>query len=387
MQLPMQYYFFIGAGLVLVAVIAMWVLRRRRKPKVDAGAYVDALKLLVEGHNDSAYVKLQEAVRGGVAPTHAYVKLGELLRNRGEFSKALQIHQSLTVKTDLSRPEKVDLFMNLAADYASMGNHAKAASVLDTAIRNLNLKDPEVHLTLAGHQHALGDREKAYETLREARKLGGIGERELALYMVTAADTLLEKNEKREARRLLQRALKHDADCAPCLYALANLDASEGNFDGAIGRWKRVAALSSELSQPALDKLERILFERGRFGEIEKVYDEVRAARSQDETVAASLADFYEKQGRAEEAIQLLENFLSATPQSLRLSMILTSLYAKHRDADTLRRFLDEASARQPSAGREYDCRRCRFKSATMRWHCPRCNAFDSFSGNHQSEA
>jgi lipopolysaccharide biosynthesis regulator YciM len=387
MQIPIQYYFLIGAVLVLAAAIAVWFVRRGRKPAASASSYVDALKLLIEGHGDSAFVKLQEAVKSGIAPTHAYIKLGQLLRDRGEVSRALQIHQSLTVKTDLSRAEKIDLFMNLGADYASMGNAAKAASVLETAIRNLGLKDSEVHLTLARHQLALGDREKAYGTLQEARKLGGIGDRELALYMVTTADSLTEKGDTREARKMLQRALKHDPECAPCLLALGNLDEADGDFDGAIGHWKRVAALSFELSRPALDKLERTLFERGRFGEIEKVYDEVRAARANDEAVTAALAAFYEKQGRAEEAVQLLENFLSSNPGSLRVSMMLTSLYANHRDAETLRRFLEESSAYHPQSTSQYECQRCNFESTTMRWHCPRCNAFDSFFSNHNSES
>ena len=87
--------------------------------------YIQALKLLVDGDKDAAFDRLQESVRSGSGPTDAYIKLGKLLRDRGELAKALQIHQSLTVKTDLSKNEKVELYMNLAADYARMENPEK----------------------------------------------------------------------------------------------------------------------------------------------------------------------------------------------------------------------------------------------------------------------
>lgn len=382
MQQPIEYYLlFGGAFLIIVAAIALW-LRKRRRPVTSGSPYVKALKLLVDGQPDEAFHRLQEAVKSGVAPTDAYIKLGELLRERGELNKALQIHQSLTVKTNLSRTEKIELFMNLADDYARMGNSRKAAAVLDSSIRNLGLRDATVYLTLAKHYNVLGEQEKAYDALREAQKLGAIGERELALFMTTVADALVEKGQNREARKMLLRAQKHDPNCASCLLSLGNLAERTNDLDEAIDNWKRVAILSPELSRMVVPKLERTLFDRGRFGEIERIYDDVRGARAGDESVTMSLAAFYDKQGRVDEAISLLEEFTNVFPGSVRASLMLTAFYAKHRDGDTLQDFLDK-SVRQPVAVYRYECEACHFNSSYMRWHCPRCNAFDSFSGNH----
>ncbi|MDH3217041.1 MAG: tetratricopeptide repeat protein [Candidatus Krumholzibacteria bacterium] len=386
MTSPLYYYVIIGAVLVLVIAGAVVVIRRKRGTKTATDPYVEALKLMVDGHADGAFLKLQEAVKEGGAPTDAYIRLGNLLRNRGEASKALQIHQSLTVKANLSKPEKIELYLSLAEDHAKLGNSERSVKVLETAIRNLNIKDADVSLTLAKHHHLLGASDRAYEALKDAAKLGGIGDRELALYMTSSAEEMVEKGELKDARKLLQRALRHDAGCAPGLLLLGNIAERSKNLADAIGHWKQVALISPQLAASALHKLESTLYEQGRFGDIEKIYNEVREARVGDEAAVLALAAFYKKQDRGEEAMQLLEEFLTLYPESVPVYLLLTSFYARHRDPQTLERFLDE-SIKDPWLADHFECRSCNFKSDRMRWHCPRCNSFDSFSSNHEAHA
>ena len=382
MEFPVHYYLFLGA-ILLIVVLFVYMMFRRTKHHAPAGnPYVEALKHLIEGSEETAYLNLQQAVRSGTAPTDAYIKLGALLRERGDATRALQIHQSLTVKTNLSKNEKLELFTNLAEDYAAIGNSAKAAQVLESAIRNLGLRDAAIYVMLAKHYHVLGEDIKAYETLKEAKKQGGLGDRELALYLTTAAERLVERGDLKEARKLAQKALKRDPECAPCLMLLGSIAEQTDNVDEAIGRWKRAAMLSPQLADTALAKLGSSLYDRGRFGDIENVYNEVRAARVADETASLSLAAFYRKQGRGEEAIQLLEDYLSVHPESVRGTMLLTSLYAKYRDTEALEGWLDKAVG-EATRTESYTCAHCQLQSNAMRWHCPRCNSFDTFSTNH----
>jgi lipopolysaccharide biosynthesis regulator YciM len=383
MDYPAYYYLIAGAAIVLIVIVVSLVMRRRvgrgRQPQ---NPYVEALKLLVDGQHDGAFARLQEAVRGGYAPTDAYIKLGNLLRKRGEVSKALQIHQSLTVKTNLSRPEEIELYLSLAEDHAAMGSSEKAVKVLETAMRRLSLKDPDLHRTLAKHFHVMGQHERAYNALKEAKKLGGTTERELALYMTSVAEALLETGERKEARKTLQRAVRHDSSCAPCLLMLGDIAEEDEELDAAIDHWRQVAVLSPELAGTVLQKLETTLFEKGRFGDIEKIYNDVRAARAGDEAACLGLAAFYKKQARGEEAITLLEEHLTVHPDSAAVSLLLASFYAKYREAEILERFLDD-SMKNPLSADQYECQSCQLKSDKMRWHCPRCNAFDSFSKNN----
>ena len=382
MDLPLYLYYTAAAVALVLFVGSLFLLRKRKTSSNTTNPYVDALKQMIDGDQDGAYAKLQAAVKGSIAPFDAYLKLGELLRERGDASKALQIHQSLTVKTDLTKREKIDLFLNLADDYAKMGNSDKSVQVLENAIRNLNIKDGQVSLTLAKHHHVLGNTEQAYDALRHARKLGAIGDRELALYLSSAAERRVEEDDLREARKILHRGLRHDDECVPCLLLLGNIAEKQQDIDDAIARWKQVAMLSPQLAGTVLEKLETTLYERGKFGDIEQIYRDVRSARQADEEANLALAAFYKKQGRGEEAIQLLEEYLVVNPESVRSSLLLTSLYARFRDAETVERFLDDSlqDTWQPN---HFVCGSCDFRTSTMRWHCPRCNAFDTFSTNH----
>jgi lipopolysaccharide biosynthesis regulator YciM len=379
MSVPDYYYVILAAVVVLGAAALTYKRVSRRAP--EENPYIDALKLLVDGRHNEAFAMLQEAVRRGGAPADAYIKLGNLLRSRGEVSKALQIHQSLTVKQNLTKSEKIQLYLGLAEDHARMGNSQRSVGVLERAIRQLNIKDAEVYAMLAKHLHMLGFRDRAYEALKEARRLGGIGERELALYLTSTAEALADKQDYKEARKVLHRALRHDPKCVACLLVLGNIAEGDHELDDAIDHWKQVALLSPPLAGTVLHKLERTLFERGRFSEIEKVYNAVRRARGDDEAASLGLAAFYHKQGRSEEAIQLLEDYLGLHPHSVSARVLLTSLYARHRDPEMLERFVDE-SAKESWRFSRFECRSCHLSSDVMRWHCPRCGAFDSFSTN-----
>jgi lipopolysaccharide biosynthesis regulator YciM len=386
-------------AVVVLLAVAIVIVRLRRRPAQAGNPYIEGLRRLVDGDRPGAFEKLQAAVRSGLAPTDAYIRLGKLLRENGDPGKALQIHKSLTVKADLTRDEKVELVVNIAEDYSRLGRAEQAVGVLETALRKMGLRDGTVYTILARESHRLGRTENAYGYLRDLKKTDSIGDREIALYLSTAGAEMAGGNEerRRDARRTLQRALKHDPDCAPAHLALGDLDEADGDDAGAIQHWRRAAVLSAELSHTALSRLEKLMFEGGRFSEVEKVYREVLAARPGDEYATLQLASFYRKQGRVEDAIEMLEDFRAGHPRSVEGTLLLTAMYASARDhprsvegtllltamyasardSATLEKFLDENGAFV--GGERYACSVCGEESDVMRWHCRRCNRFDTF--------
>jgi lipopolysaccharide biosynthesis regulator YciM len=106
-------------GGVVLALVALGLRRMRQARGGKRKAYdpyVDGLKALVDGDRETAFQHLERAVRGSDAPVDAYLRLGTLLRESGEVGRALQLHQSLTVKTSLSRRERAILHQELALD-------------------------------------------------------------------------------------------------------------------------------------------------------------------------------------------------------------------------------------------------------------------------------
>jgi lipopolysaccharide biosynthesis regulator YciM len=379
-----NYYLYIILAIVVIvlAVIIALIFRKTRKSSSPLDPYIEALKKIIEGDRNAAFNLLERSVKIGNAPTYAYIKLGELLRERGDAGKALQIHQSLTVRENLAKSDRMELYLNIAEDYSQLGKPEQAVANLESAMKRYSIKEPQIFVSLAKHHNILGQRSKAFDRLKDLKRSGWIDDRELALFLASAAENAGENGDMREAKKLLQRALKLDPSCPAALLKLGDFEEKDGRFDEAIRLWKQAAVVSHELSSTALHHLEKTLFQRGKFGEIEQIYRDVLAERNDDESAVLSLASFYRKQGREEEALTLLEDYLASHSESLGGSLLLSSLYANLRDNETLETFLDESINRLTFQQR-YVCSCCGFPAELMRWHCPKCNAFDTFSSNH----
>jgi lipopolysaccharide biosynthesis regulator YciM len=124
------------------------------------------------------------------------------------------------------------------------------------------------------------------------------------------------------------------------------------------------------------------LFNEGRFSELEQINLDILARRPGDETASLALAQFYQKQGRQDDALQLLEDFCDGPRSSLGISVLLTSIYAQRGDSDRVESFLNKMISRG-GAVLEYKCAQCNHREPLMRWHCPECNTFDSYNSAH----
>ncbi len=375
--------FLAGALGVLFIAAAVWLLRGRQERVVErvADPYIEGLKLMIDGRGEEAFLRLQQAIVAGTAPTDAYIRIGKMLRERGDAARAVQIHRSLTVKSDLTRQERIDVFVNLAEDYVALGRADRALESVETAMRRTGLRDPALIGLAARACHSLERTEEAYEYFKELKKAGGIGNREIALYLASVSEGENEKGRTRDARKTLIRALRHDPECAPALLALGRLEEKAGEMGAAIRYWRHAATISPELAPVALRSLERALYQKGTFNDIEAVYRDVLDSRPGDEHAALALASFYRKQGRTGDALHLMEDYGHSHPGSVASTVLLSSLYASRGDSDELEDFLDR-SERALERETQFRCGSCGHLSGEMRWHCPRCNRFDTFSRN-----
>ncbi len=328
---------------IILVAAALVVLVRQRKPEARrATPYVEGLKALIDGRRDDAQRNLEQAVRSGAAPPDGYIRLGELMRVRGEANKALQIHKNLTVHTELTSAEHVDLSINIAEDYAALGQPKQAIETLQQAIKKRGVRAPAAFFVLARELDRTGDIDGAYDQLRDLKKLGATGDHQIASYLAAAARRKLGEDKTSEAKKLLQRALKHDENSADALLVLGNFEDAQGHSEAAATHWRQAAKLSPDVSRIALSHLERVLFQSGRFGDVGEVYRDILEARPDDEYATLSLASFYRKQGREDDALQLLEEFRSGKPDSVGATMLLTSIYANREDRSAVEKFAEE---------------------------------------------
>ena len=79
--------------------------------------YLEGLDLLISGHRKKAYKYFKEIVDQDTTNIKSYIKMGQIVRESKNPKQALKIHTSVSLRTDLSKYERVELHKNISLDY------------------------------------------------------------------------------------------------------------------------------------------------------------------------------------------------------------------------------------------------------------------------------
>ena len=122
-----MYSFYIIIVVILITAIGFWIFFNY-KPKIQKktdSLYTDALNAMLKTDKRRAISLLRDVVKQDSNHIDAYLQLGNILRDE-EPQRALKIHQMLTVRPNLSKTTKVDIYKSLAMDYEVIGDLIKA---------------------------------------------------------------------------------------------------------------------------------------------------------------------------------------------------------------------------------------------------------------------
>ena len=368
------------AALVIVAVVYFY-LRVYRRPKEDELElpYTQGLAYLLEGEIDKAREKFHEAIRKDSENLQAYLKLGAILRQKGQAVAAIKVHQSLTVRPDLKQAQKIEIFKELAQDFEQAGALKRAAETTDQI---LQLDGNHLWALSFGTRIAekLQDWTKAFHL---TRKLDAIENRKdterLALYRVEEGRALMDRGRGKEGRIKCREALRLDRSCAYAYLTLAKSYIKEKREEDAVKELKNLMDVSPEKAYLAYDLLENLYFNLGRFGEIERLYREIISTQPQDLHAAKALARLLEKKGDVNGALKVCSEALERHPDDLWTRRFMIRALV---DADRIEEIgplvievLDRVLIEQP----RYTCSHCGYNTSEPLWRCPKCSSLASF--------
>jgi lipopolysaccharide biosynthesis regulator YciM len=374
----------INMRFVLILVLAFAVLifslvvllQRRKRSAARRSRYIDALYALISGKKEEAYSLLASAVRNGEDAVDAYIQLGDLMRERGQADKALQLHRGLTVRSGLSFDDEKAIQLSIAEDLAALGRTDRAVTALETVRRKR--KDADVLSALHRLYHAQGDFESAYGAMKELSRMeGSITPRMRASYLTAIAFSLMEAGDDDEAGKYLDKARKEDPDCPGALYLSASLAMDKGNLDKAVRMWEKLLMLEMGYFPEVAALLEKALFESGRFDELEGILSRLLQKYPSDPLLLSSLARFYAKKGEILRGIDLLEGEGERVSRNKNLTVSLASLYIKSGRTDEGLSVLEE-NDRVPTASGTWRCGSCGEAYGTSLGFCRACCSFDS---------
>ncbi|MBI3367893.1 MAG: lipopolysaccharide assembly protein LapB [Burkholderiales bacterium] len=328
--------------------LRQWKRADRASPK----AYFKGLNLLLNEQPDKAIDAFIEAVQQDPDTSELHFALGNLFRRRGEFERAVRVHQHLLQRGDLPKVERERAQHALAQDFVKAGLLDRAEAAFQALIGTRF--ETEARLALL----ALHERSRDWLAAIDVAS------------QLEAAD---ERGDSAAAEELLQRAQATAPQAARPLIQRAQRQARTGDAAGALARY-------AELRQRNPESFARVAAD---------VAACAKAAGQVDATITA-LAALYEHQPSLDllRALAQLEGMPAG--ESPRLAALLCqrpNLSAALELLDTPRERwpvaaqagMREAVAQAARPLQRYRCAACGFESQRHFWQCPGCLSWDSF--------
>lgn len=338
-------------GLMLIAGGFLYVMSRGpRKANVPADHYATALNYILNDDWDGALDSLRRAASAGNTSAAVYIQLGSLLRRRGHHATALQVHQTLTVRQDLSPEERHTVQRCLVEDYRALGRRREALQTLQQMA--LEGRDAALQREIAHEALQVGDYVSAEKAIRNVRADGASERAALAEFLATMGERCRQQDQRAEAKRHFQEAIKENGSCEPALLAMGDLAYDEGDHESALYYWQKLAFAAAEAAPELYERLERVYFDLGKFSDIERVYAQILEKRPRDVQALLAAARLATKKGDVEEAERMLRAALEVAPESPRAFQWLTHLLLDTGKTQEVRVVIDAYVGRLTSTER-----------------------------------
>lgn len=367
-----------------VLFLAGWIARgyETRVRTADQGgapkALFRGLNFLLNDQPDRAIDAFIEVAKLDPETIELHYALGNLFRRRGEFDRAVRVHNYLLSRADLPATERAKALAELAHDYLKGG-------MLDRAEAGFQqLVDDPAHrfdaLRALLRIHATGrDWDRAIDSARQLEREGGETHRvAIAHFHCELAERAIAAGNLAGAHRWLEEALVADRGSVRASMLAGDLALREGDTATAIEYWLRIASDAPDYLGLIGERLSAALDAAGRRSEAIHLLRRVLLDHPSIDLLDIVVRRTQEWEGNAAGEAVLREE-LHRHPSLLGFERLLAMRTASNpgrdRELELLHGFI-QVQARNLS---RYRCGSCGFRTRSFSWQCPGCLRWDSY--------
>jgi len=370
---------FLASGLIYSLVLLSFERRKSNEPMAGEERYYSGLRALLRGDQEIAFERFKQAVMIDSQNVDAYLRIGDLLRERGQHQKAYSIHHDLSERGGLAPEENLAIRRALAEDQLALGNSEEAMRLLLALAEETDTRSWALRRLHRMHLQR-EDFEDAYKVRQELGRQGEpLESRIAALYLTMAGIQTSNQGDHRKGRVLLRDAIKMYKACHAAHYFLGVLYERDDRSEDAVRAWKTFLEHAPELAGILFPRLEKVLFDMGQYSEMPGVYQQVLTADPVNTDALLGLANFSEKKGDDQGAIEHLTRVLEIDPGHLLARQKLVHIYRQAGKSDEAWREAEGFFTWLPTPIRTFTCKQCNAGSDEPQWYCSRCRSFDSF--------
>ncbi|HEY7864593.1 MAG TPA: lipopolysaccharide assembly protein LapB [Psychromonas sp.] len=379
-------------GFLFLAIIVGFFLGRksRSKPQQRHPApaeylnYYKGLSYLFNEQPDSAIDAFIGALDVNSNTLETHLALGNMLRRRGEVTKAIKIHQNLLARPGLSSIQRQEAQLELARDYIKSGLLDRAESLLLEIVKiSASFRARALEYLIEVYQ----DEKEWTSAIKMASQLNPkryknkngqlLGEIQ-AHFACEQACIELEKKQYSRARQFLADALNYDKNSVRASLLFAKLECDLGRYRDALKYLHKIPTQEPELITEALDLLCDCY---DKLAEQAQLIEYLMSLLNEhpSNSLIIKIAERLRWQAGDNEAAAFIAAQLKIHP-SIRTLNRLIEFYLPNSEGQArenlflLKQLVDKVISEKPG----YCCSKCGFTGNTLHWLCPGCKSWGS---------
>ncbi|MGE5128098.1 MAG: lipopolysaccharide assembly protein LapB [Sphingomonadaceae bacterium] len=349
-------------------------------------SYFRGLNFLLNEQPDKAIEAFIEVVRVDRETIELHFALGSLFRRRGEYDRAIRMHQNLLERGDLDAEQKGNALFELGQDYLKAGILDRAEDAFSRLTAGPHGVEARRYLLEIYEQEK--DWTRAIEMAqRLERDSGEPRSKQVAQYRCELAASELTQSRQDAARAQLEAALEANRKSVRASLLLGDLARTSGDANTAIECWKRIESQNPAYLALVAQRLLEAHRETGRTEEGLRLLTGYLDRYPSLDLLDSVFQQTLEVNG-AEAAYRLVRDELRRNPTLLGLDRLLeaqiigTESADQRRDLELVRNLVHTHTRRLA----RYRCENCGFKARQFYWHCPACGGWETYPPRRSEE-
>lgn len=355
-----------------------WIDRRRLR---ETPHYMLGLNFLAENQIDQAIEELTQAASGDADALEIQMILGNLYRQKGQVGRAINVHQALLQRPNLTRLEHAYVLLCLGLDFRHAGFVDRALEAFQDVVQ----LDPRNRYALVNLQKLHEEQQQWAEAGKVREQIARLGEgrdedRQILAFLRSQLGTAEARAGRGAAAVASYReAIDIDPRTAPAYLNLGDSLAAEGLRREAIETWENLVRAVPDRAYLAFERLERAYREAGTPERFVTLCQEVISQNPQDWRARLALSRHLAAAGQPRRAFDLLLAALPHNPHGLAIHQeawrVLTALGL---DPALVGQYVD-LTREAVFYLDPHVCVRCRYRSTELLWQCPQCHEWNTF--------
>ncbi|MDX8391601.1 MAG: tetratricopeptide repeat protein [Mariprofundaceae bacterium] len=368
-------------AILLAAVLAacaalIWVIWKQQEnqnslpPEAEDARIPPLLRginYLLSDEPDRALKELVHVAKLQTETAEVYLALGDMFRNKGEFGRAVRIHQNLLARPDLPDHLHMQAQLALAIDFQVGGLLGRALQqyqrVLDVQPGHIQALQGSLRIREQGREWEIAE-----EFLQRLDRVRGVTSSLHHAYLLTEMGRQeLARHDEKQALELVEQAIGRDPACAAAHMLLAEIDLRRGEIEAAIESMRQLYT-AAPYYLPLM--IPMLLANHDAYDQHGRDFLMHCWQQSHDELLALGWLKAMHGEHGVEAARNLIRE-MHFEPQTLPACLHIKALVG---DDDPLSR----ASREWQRAQKNVACVECGVEFIDMRWQCPQCHEWGS---------